>query len=538
MKQFDFIIIGAGSAGCVLANKLSKSGKHKVLLLEAGPSDNRFWIKVPIGYGKVFYDQRVNWKYTTVPEPHLNNRSIYWPRGKVLGGSSSINAMVYVRGHPNDFNEWGQAAPGWSWSDVAPVFKRMERYEAAQDPLRGTNGPLSITDVSTKVHPLTKGYLRAADQAGIGLNPDYNAQTMQGAALYQITTNQGRRASSAQAYLRPALKRKNLVVETGAYVQKLCFEGTRVSGVRYRHRGETKEAHCTAEVILAAGAINTPHLLQLSGIGPATLLRAQNIEVRCDAPQVGQNLSDHLGMDLTFKASRPSLNQTLGPWSKKLMVGLQYLLFREGPLSLSLNQGGGFTHSEGASAPPDLQLYFSPLSYTRAPAGTRPVMRPDPFAGFNLGYNPCKPTSLGSVTLASPDPYSAPLLQGNYLDTAYDRDLMIKGVRLMRKIAGTPAMQDMIEREMSPGLPCESDEEILEFARADSWTVFHQCGTCKMGQDPKQSVVDPRLRVHGIQGLRVADASIFPTIPSGNTNAPAIMVGEKASDLILEDTGK
>ena len=535
VQDFDYVIVGAGSAGSVLANRLSGDARNRVLLLEAGGSDLTFWVQVPIGYGKVYYDERVNWKYTTEPDPNRNGNRSYWPRGKVLGGSSSINAMVYVRGHPSDYAEWNAVAPGWGWDDVAPVFKRMEDWDGPANPLRGTGGPLHVHDVTQDVHPLTRMYLQAAEQAGYPTNSDYNASDMEGAALYQITTKGGLRASAARAYLRPAMKRANLRVETRAHVTRVIFEGRRAVGVEYVQNGRTLTARARAEVILSGGAINSPQLLQLSGIGPGAVLQRHGVAVLHDAPHVGRNLSDHLGADALYRARVPSLNQELNPLMGKLWAGLRYVLTRKGPLSLSLNQGGGFIRLMEGATRPDLQLYFSPVSYTRAPVGTRPLMNPDPFPGFLLGFNPCKPTSTGYLQICSPDPFGAPEMHTNYLDTDYDRAVMLAGYRLMRKIARTPAMAAVIEDEITPGWDVDSDEALADVIREKSWTVFHQCGTCRMGADPAQSVVDARLRVHGVDGLRVADAAIFPTIPSGNTNAPAIMVGEKASDLILED---
>jgi len=535
VQEFDYVIVGAGSAGSVLANRLSADGRTRVLVLEAGGSDRTFWVQVPIGYGKVYYDARVNWKYTTEPDPNRNGLPSYWPRGKVLGGSSSINAMVYVRGHPSDYAEWGEAAPGWGWDDVAPVFRRMEDWANGADAWRGAGGPLPVYDVSRDVHPLTRTYLAAAEQAGFPTNPDYNGADMEGAALYQITTKGGRRASAARCYLRPAMKRANLRVETRAHVTRVLFEGRRAIGVEYVQKGRTLRAMARAEVILAGGAINSPQLLQLSGIGPGAVLQRHGIEVLQDAPQVGRNLQDHLGADALYRARVPSLNQQLRPALGKLWAGLRYVTTRKGPLSLSLNQGGGFVRVMEGATRPDLQLYFSPVSYTRAPVGTRPLMNPDPFPGFLLGFNPCKPTSAGYLHIRSPDPMAPPEMHTNYLDTDYDRAVMLAGFRLIRKIAQTPALSAVIEDEIMPGSHIESDDDLANSIREKSWTVFHQCGTCRMGRDPAQSVVDARLRVHGVDGLRVADAAIFPTIPSGNTNAPAIMVGERASDLILQD---
>lgn len=535
MTAFDYVIVGAGSAGSALAARLTEDGRATVLLLEAGGSDLNVWVQVPIGYGKIYYDARVNWKYTTESDPNLDGARTYWPRGKVLGGSSSINAMVYVRGHPADYAEWDEAAPGWGWDEVAPVFRRMEDWEGGADPSRGAGGPLPVHDVSREVHPLTRTYLKAAAEAGIPTNPDYNGEAMEGAALYQITTKGGFRASAARAYLRPARGRRNLDIRLRSHATRILFEGRRAVGVEYRRAGRLETARARAEVILCGGAINSPQLLQLSGIGPGTLLRGCGIDVVRDAPEVGRNLSDHLGADNLYRARVPTLNQELRPFAGKLRAALRYLLTRTGPLSLSLNQGGGFVRVGEGDGPPDIQLYFSPVSYTRAPPGTRPLMSPDPFPGFLLGFSPCKPTSLGSVAIRSADPLAPPELRGNYLDTEHDRALMRAGVRLMRRIAAAPALASVIEAEIQPGPAIDSDEEIDAFLRAKSWSVFHQCGTCRMGRDPASAVVDPRLRAHGVEGLRVADASVFPTIPTGNINAPAIMVGERAADLIRQE---
>ena len=534
-ETYDYVVVGAGSAGSALASRLTESGKYTVLLLEAGGPDRSPWIHIPIGYGKIFHDAAVNWKYVTEPSAGLNNQRTYWPRGKVLGGSSSINAMVHVRGHPRDYAEWNAAAPGWDWADVEPVFRRLEDWDGPAGETRGIGGPIAVHDVSKEVHPLTRSYLEAAEQAGLGICADYNSGDMDGAACYQIATKDGFRSSAARGYLRPAKKRENLDVQTRAHVTRVLLQDRRAVGVEYRRRGQVKVAHARAEVVLCGGAINSPQLLQLSGIGPGNILQEHAIPVVHDVANVGRNLTDHLGSDLYFRALVPTLNQQLRPLLGKLKVGLRYLLTRKGPLSLSLNQGGGFVRLSEQSDGPDLQLYFSPVSYTRAPVGVRPLMSPDPFPGFLLGFNPCKPTSTGHLQIQSPNPMDAPLLFANYLDTDHDRSVMLKGVRLLRRIAGMPALQAAIETEFLPGPGVESDEDIAAYLRETSWSVFHQCSTCRMGSDAATSVVDARLKVYGIDGLRVADASIFPTIPTGNTNAPAIMVGERASDLILQD---
>ena len=533
--MYDFIIIGAGSAGAVVANRLSADGRYQVLVLEAGGTDRRLFVQMPIGYGKTYYDDRVNWKYHTLPEPALNNKPSYWPRGKVLGGSSSINAMVYVRGHPLDYDDWSVDAPGWSWKDVAPVFKRMENWDGEANALRGEDGPLSVHNTRNQVHPLCDHFIQAAEQLQIPFNKDYNAESMDGATLFQITTDKGWRGSTARCYLRPALNRKNLHLITHAQVTQLHTENKRVIKVSYKKNGKEFTVQATREAVLCAGAVNSPQLLELSGIGDATRLQNLGITPIHNNRNVGEHLADHLGADIVCKSRLPSLNQELRPLKGKLIAGLKFLFSRTGPLSLSVNQAGGFIRSNATSDRPDLQLYFSPLSYTRAPAGTRPLVNPDPFAGFLLGYNPCKPTSRGHTHISSADPLEAPAIQPNYLATEHDRHLMLAGMHLMRRFISTETMQKLIEEEVYPGESVQSDEQLNAFIADNAWTVFHPCGTCKMGSDPAQSVVDPRLKVHGLEGLRVADASIFPTIPTGNTNAPSIMVGEKAADLILED---
>lgn len=534
---YDYVIVGAGSAGAVLAARLSENATSRVLLLEAGGAGRHPWLRIPIGYGKVFHDARVNWKYTAEPSENLGGRALYWPRGKVLGGSSAINAMVWVRGHPADYDSWGDVAPGWDWRDVAPVFRRIEDWGGPPDPARGTGGPVGVTDVSGAMHTLDHAYVAAAGQAGFSFNPDYNGARMTGAGFYQINTRDGLRACTARAYLRPAARRANLHIRTHRLATRILFDGPHARGVEFRHGGRVGRVTARLEVILCGGAINSPQLLQLSGIGPAPLLRRLGLDVVRDAPLVGRNLMDHLGLDLLFASTIPSLNQVLRPLSGKVRAALQYALARRGPLGMSLNHAGGFVRLDGGDGPPDLQLYFSPLSYRQAPSGKRPLMSPDPFPAFRLGFSPCRPTSRGHLEIRSPDPATPPALHGGYLSTDEDRRMMIAGTRLVRRIAQAPALAGVIEAELQPGPDTRDDATILAHAQAQCGTVFHQCGTCGMGRDPARSVVDPRLRVHGISGLRVADASIFPAIPSGNTNAPSIMVGERAADIIKQDAG-
>jgi choline dehydrogenase len=536
MPAYDYIIVGAGSAGCVLAARLTEGGRHRVLLLEAGGSDRRFWISTPIGYGRIFYDARVNWMYQTEPESGIDGRRSYWPRGKVLGGSSSINAMVYVRGQPGDFDDWAAAGnPGWGWRDVLPYFRRMETNSFGADDLHGADGPLHVVDIARDSHPLCASYLQGCEQAGIPAVRDVNGALAECAGLYQITTRNGRRESAATAYLRPARRRANLRVETHAHVTRLLFDGGRAVGVAYRQHGKLLSARATREVILSAGSINSPQLLQLSGIGPAGLLKRHGVEVLLDSPAVGRNLQDHLGVDYLYRSRLPTLNDELHPWSGKLRAGLRYLLLRRGPLSLSLNQGGGFVRGRPGLTRPNLQLYFSPVSYIKAPPGTRPLMNPDPYPGFLLGYSACRPTSRGHLEIRSADPFEPPAIHPNYLSTDVDIQDMLDGSRLMRRLAATPALSTIIDAELAPGAAVQSEAEMIADIRRRAGSVFHPVSTCAMGPDPRRAVVDPGLKLHGIAGLRVADASVFPCVTSGNTNAPAIMVGEKAADLILQD---
>ncbi|MEM8841182.1 MAG: GMC family oxidoreductase N-terminal domain-containing protein [Pseudomonadota bacterium] len=535
MAQFDYIVVGAGSAGSVLANRLSEDGKSTVLVLEAGGSDLNFWIQMPIGYGKAYYDDRINWKYQTEPVPGLGDKRSYWPRGKVMGGSSSINAMVYVRGHRNDFNDWGKAAAGWTWDDVAPYFRKMENWSGGDDGIRGAGGPLHVQDVSDQMHPIVQNYLKAAEQMQIGVTRDYNGAEMEGATTYQITTKGGIRASTSRCYLRPALKRKNLKLITRAHVTGLEFSGRRVTGLTYHKGGVAHRATARRDVILSAGAVNTPLLLMQSGIGPGECLSANGVGVRHDLPHVGRNLQDHLGVDFMFSSKVATLNQTLRPLLGKLRVGVQYLLTRRGPLSLSINQGGGFVRTRPELDVPNQQLYFSPLSYTRAPAGKRPLMSPDPFPGLLFGFSACRPTSEGEISISAPDPFAPPRIEPNYLATDHDRAEAVDGFKYIRALSRAPALAEILDTSILPAEDLTNDAEIETYIRDSAWTVFHPCCTCRMGSDPATSVLDGRLRVHGLDGLRVADASAFPNITSGNINAPTIMLAEKAADIIRAD---
>ena len=536
MQSYDFIIVGSGSAGSVVAERLSASGRFSVLVLEAGGTDRRFYVQMPLGYGKTFFDPAVNWNYKAEPDPGLAGNVDHWPRGKLLGGSSSINAMVWIRGSAEDYDAWAAAGnPGWGYADLLPLFKAIEDNEAGADEWRSVGGPLHVTDCSRSVHPLTARYLKAGQEAGLPLNPDFNGASQEGVGVYQISTRNGRRMSAARAFLRPAMKRKNVRVETHTLATKILFEGSRAVGIEYIRNGRTITARAGREIVLCAGSINTPQLLQLSGVGPADLLRSLGIPIVHDNNNVGANLQDHLGINYTFKGKVPTLNQLLRPWWGKLYVGMQYVLSRSGPLSLSMNNAGGFFRTDPQLARPNMQLYFQAFSTVIPKNGERPILTPDPWPGFSIGLSNCRPTSRGSIMIRSNNPLDYPKIVPNAYSTEQDVAEMLAAVKFVRRIASMPAMAEIIEEEVLPGPSIASDEDLIQDFRKRSGTVYHPVSTCRMGPDPSGSVVDPRLKVHGLAGLRIVDASIFPDNISGNTNAPAIMTGAKGAAMILED---
>jgi choline dehydrogenase len=536
--QYDFIIVGAGAAGCVLAERLTANGRHKVLLLEAGGSDRRFFIQMPLGYGKLFYDPTVNWLYKADADPGLAGQQDHWPRGKVLGGSSSINAMVYIRGQAEDFDAWKTAGnKGWGWDDVLPAFKALEDNEAGGDAYRGSGGPLFVSANTRDRHALCETYIEAANAAGLPYNPDFNGTTQEGVGHYQMTIKNGRRNSAARAFLRPAMKRKNLRVETHAHVTRVLFEGKRAIGVEYVQGGIIKTAKAGREVILSGGAVNSPQLLQLSGIGPVAHLKSLGIDVRLDQKNVGAHLQDHVGINYTFRMKVPTLNDELRPWWGKLRVGMQYLLMRRGPLSLSINHGGGFFRTSAKHKTPNMQLYMQAFSTLIPRPGERPILSPDPFSGMSLGLSNCRPTSRGEIMVASADPQSHPRITANVFSTAYDVKEMLEAVKFLRVIATQNPLRDLIAEELRPGPAVQSDAELIADFRQRSGTVYHPSCTCRMGSDAKSAVVDARLRVHGISGLRVIDASAFPNITSGNINAPTMMLAWKGAEMVLADAG-
>ncbi len=534
-EEFDYIIVGAGTAGCVLASRLTECGKYTVLLLEAGGSDRSIWIQMPIGYGRTFFDKRINWMYDTEPVEALGGRRSYWPRGKVIGGSGSINAMVYVRGQPRDFEDWKALGNlGWGWDDVLPYFKKSEDFDW-HSAHHGRGGPQHVTDISRHVHPICHSFVEAAQTLGYSFTSDFNGGKPEGVGFYHINTRGGWRASTANAFLHPARKRTTLKVMTNAHVTRVLLEGRRAVGVEYKRGGKICTAKAKREVILAGGAINSPQLLMLSGIGDAGHLKNVGIEPVVGAKAVGRNLQDHIAVSYFYKVRTATLNDVLHPMLGKIRAGLRYMADRAGPLSLSVNQSGGFVRSDPAKKHPNLQLYFSPVSYTKTPLSERKLLNPDPFSAFLLSHNPCRPSSRGHLELASADAAVCPVIHPNYLATQSDIDDVLAGNRLLRQLARTKPLVDIITEEIIPGAEIEGDDALFADFRARADTVYHPTSTCMMGTDPATSVVDSRLRVYGVEGLRVIDASVFPTITSGNTNAPTVMVAEKGAEMVLED---
>lgn len=533
---YDFVIVGAGSAGCILASRLSENGKYSVLLLEAGGKDNSFWFKIPVGYAKSFYNPDVNWMYSTEPQAELDSRRIYVPRGKVQGGSGSINAMIFVRGAADDFDSWQAVGnPGWGSADVLPFFKKLETHARGASQWHGGAGPIHVTPMRGMTHAISDAFLTACGEVQLPSNPDFNGASIEGAGVYDINTRNGQRSHSSAEYLRPALLRPNLTIERHAVAQRLLFtpEG-KVDGVEVLQAGQSRQFFARREVIVAAGAVDSPKLLQLSGIGDASVLTAMGIASQKHLPAVGANLQDHLCASFYYRANRPTLNGAFGSLFGQAALGLRYVLTRKGPFAMSVNQAGGFFRGGPKEEKPNIQLYFNPLSY-RIPNNPKAGLTPEPYPGFLIAFNACRPTSRGRISIASNDPAKAPLIEPNYLSTERDREEVLQGSRLVRRIAAAPSFRAITDTEISPSAAIESDDDLLAYFRANSGSIYHPCGTCAMGPDAGTSVVDARLRVHGVAGLRVIDASIFPTITAGNINAPTMMVAEKGATMILED---
>jgi choline dehydrogenase len=528
-EQFDYVIVGAGSSGCVLANRLSANGRHRVLLLEAGPNDNYLWIHIPIGYAKTMFHKAYNWGFYTEPEANMKGRQIYWPRGRGLGGSSSINGLIFIRGQREDYDHWAQLGnAGWDWNSVLPYFIKSEHNSRGASKTHGGNGPLWSSDIPSK-NELMEAIISGAKELGVRRTDDFNSGDQEGVGYFQLFTHNGWRISSAVAYLKPARGRQNLRIETNAQATGLTLEGRRAVGVKYLQNGATRQARAGREVILSAGTLQSPQLLQLSGIGPASLLRHHGIDVVHDLPGVGENLHDHLQFRLMYRISKPiTTNDDLRTLGGKARIGLQWLIKGTGPLGIGINQGGLFTRILPGSQTPDIQFHFATLSADQA-GGT-----PHEWSGCTFSVCQLRPESRGNVRIKSTDPLQPPSMRPNYLATQTDRACAIESIKYARKLAATNALRPYIESEYKPGPQVQSDDQILDFARANGATIFHPTGTCKMGSDP-MAVTDASLRIRGIGGLRVVDCSIMPTLVSGNTHAPAVMIAEKASEMILAD---
>jgi choline dehydrogenase-like flavoprotein len=527
--EFDYVIVGAGSAGCVLANRLSADGKHSVLLLEAGPKDSHIWIHIPLGYGRLFKEKTVNWMYQTEPEPGLGGRTVFQPRGKVLGGSSSINGLLYVRGQHEDYDRWRQHGNlGWGFDDVLPYFRKAENQARGADDFHGVGGPQAVSNLS-HADPLSAAFIEAAAETGIPKNPDFNGATQEGAGFFQTTTRYGRRASTAVSYLRPVKDRKNLRIETSALAQRIRFDGHRAVAVEYNQIGSLRTAGARKEILVCAGAYNSPQLLQLSGIGPAELLRKHGIDVVLDAAGVGNDLQDHMQVRVVMRCTKPvTLNDVVNSPLRKVMAGLRYAAFRDGPLSIAAGTSGAFFKTSPRLATPDIQVHFLPFSTDKMGEKLHA------FSGFSASVCQLRPESRGSLRIKSADPAAPPEIRINYLATEADRCANVEGLKILRRILQAPALRRFVVEEVGPGKKVSTDEELLAHCRARGSTIYHPTSTCRMGND-SLAVVDQRLRLRGIQGLRVVDASIMPDLVSGNTNAAIIMIAEKASDMILED---
>lgn len=527
-SEYDFIVVGAGTAGCVVASKLSERGNHRILLLEAGDISRSPWINIPLGYGKTYFDRSLTWGYESMPDEGLGGRTQHIVRGRVVGGSGAINGMVHLRGQASDYDEWRKAGnPGWGWDDVLPYFHNIDGAGECDSHPR----PMRTLDISPDIAPTTQRFIDACRLLGIGEVGDFNEFGLDGVGTWPLTIRHGLRVSTASAYLKPALTQRRVELMTQARVSRITFRNDQATGVEVSIRGTTRELHVKREVILCAGAINSPHLLQLSGIGDPAHLSGINVPTVAAAPKVGQLLRDHLNVQYVFRSRIPTLNDEINSIKGKLGAAWRYLVHRDGLLSRGINQAGGFVRSHPDLPHPDIHVYFDPISFSET-GSSRTNLRPDSFSAFVISANACKPTSTGSVKAVSADPDISPAIRTGYLSTDHDRKQAIAAAKLVRAIAASPPLSDVIECELFPGSAVATADELLEDVRRRARSGCHPCGTCAMGPDPRTSVVDASLRVHGVKGLRVIDASCFPTIPSTNINAATIMLAEKGVDLV------
>ena len=533
-EVYDYVIVGAGSAGCTLAARLTEGGRHTVLLLEAGGSDRRLWVRVPLGVGKLLNDERYVWKANTEPQAELNGNKLYWPSGRILGGSSSVNGLVFVRGHPAKYDEWAAAGcPGWGYADVLPYFKKLEDCSFGDPDVRGRGGPIAVTEVAGG--PISEAFVTACGEAGYPRVADYNAHLPDGAAPLQVNTRNGLRCSAAVGYLGPAMRRSNLRVITGALATRVTFEGTRASGVSYVAGGQQKDVRARREVLLAAGAIRSPQLLELSGIGDAALLRQHGIGVVAHLPNVGRNLHDHLMPRITFECNQAvTVNDMLRNPLKLAESVLRYLIFRDGLFATTTLTALAYVRGRASSPYPDIRLQSALIS-AESRFSTSIKTGIDPFPGFHIGGYFIYPASRGELHIASRDANDAPKIDANYLADPLDREMIVAVLKLARKIASQPALARLIVRETRPGPQVATDDELLDYARRTGQTCWHPSGTCKMGSGT-DAVVDPQLRVRGVAALRVIDHSVVPFLTASNTNVPTIMIAEKGAELVLRET--
>lgn len=526
--EFDYIVVGAGSAGCAVAGRLSEPGDASVALIEAGGKDTNPWIHIPVGYFKTMHNPSCDWMYATEPDPGINGRSLQWPRGKVLGGSSSLNGLLYVRGQPQDYDSWRQSGnTGWGWDDVLPYFRKAENQERGADDYHGVDGPLSVSNMRLE-RKICNEWVEAAQNAGYKYNPDYNGADQEGVGYFQLTTKNGMRCSSATAYLKPARNRKSLEIVTKAHVRRIIFTGKRATGIEIERNGKIETIKARREIILSAGAIGSPQILMLSGVGDPDHLNELNIPLLHASPDVGGNLQDHLQARLVYKCQRPTMNDEVRSLIGKAKIAAEFALKRSGPMTMAASLAVAFLKTRPELETPDIQFHIQPWSADSPGEGVHP------FSAFTASVCQLRPESAGRIKLDPNNMRGAPKIHPNYLATPLDCSTVVEGVKIARKIAAEAPLRDAISEEFRPGPGFVSDEDLLAWVRDTATTIYHPTGTCRMGQDTN-AVVDERLRVRGVEGLRIADCSIMPTIVSGNTNAPAIMIGEKIADMLRED---